>query len=90
MSDAEGGARRVTGERTPVNRELFLARLAALGCSRVEDREQVLDMPRQSVDRYLNSEVEPLLRTARRIANQLGTTVDDLWPHDRSDQQVAA
>lgn len=73
-----------------VNEELFLAALRAKGCLREGDRARLLKMPRRSVNRYLKNEVDPKLSTARWIAHQLGTTVEELWPDNPSREPVAA
>lgn len=81
MSDAGAVARRaIPDERPRLNKDLFLAACEAKGAVTDEGRAALLGMPRKSVFRYVKNETEPRLTTARWIAEQLGVTVDDLWP----------
>jgi hypothetical protein len=81
MSDAEVLTRRVIpGTPTKIDEALFFAACERKGCTSEEDRVRLLGMPRRSVLRYVKSEFEPRLHTARWIARQLDVKVDELWP----------
>jgi DNA-binding XRE family transcriptional regulator len=84
MSDAVAPPRRTTRDQSrvvvDVNRDLFLASLAAKGATTGDERAQLLATSRRMVERYADGKVEPKLTTARRIAKTLGRDVDELWP----------
>ena len=80
MHDAEGHQERVTPEAPKLNKDVFIAACAAKNALTDQQRADLLGMPRRAILRYIKGDVKPLLTTARRIANELDTSVDELWP----------
>jgi len=81
MSDAETAERRaIPGERYRLNKDVYLAACLAKGATRQEDRATLFGLPRRSLIRYENHQVEPRVTVMRHIAARLDRPVDELWP----------
>ena len=66
--------------RTPrFNNELFDLRCAALGATSEEQRAALVGIDPSTLYRFRRGRIGPRLEVARRIAERLGVTVDDLW-----------
>lgn len=62
------------------NAELFERLCADLGATTVEQKAALAGVDWSSIHRFRKGEMGPRLEVARRMAERLGTTVEDLFP----------
>lgn len=80
MSDATAPLRRVIPEqRRNLSLERYLEACREKGAYNQTQRAELLGLARQSVARYEDNTVEPLVSTAQHIARRVGRTVEFLW-----------
>jgi DNA-binding XRE family transcriptional regulator len=75
-------ARTATSERAvpPFNSDLFNERCRALGATTEAERAALADVDPATLWRFRKGITLPNLRDARRFAQKVDLTVDDLWP----------
>jgi DNA-binding XRE family transcriptional regulator len=61
------------------NTELFDERCEALGAATVEQKAALVGVDWSTIHRFRKGTYSPRLEIARRIANALEVSVDDLW-----------
>jgi DNA-binding XRE family transcriptional regulator len=61
------------------NSRLFDERCEALGASTVEQKAALVGVDWSTIHRFRKGAYSPRLEIARRIANALGVSVDELW-----------
>ncbi len=64
----------------PFNGDLFNRRCELYGATTEAQRAELVDVDVSTLSRFRRRLMGPRLELARRIAERLGVTVDDLWP----------
>lgn len=67
-----------------LNAELFDRRCEDLGATTEPQRAALLGVNASTLWRFRKGEIGPRLEVARRFAQILGVTVDELWPEAKS------
>lgn len=62
------------------NSALFDERCEAQGAVSEAEKAALCDVDRTTIHRFRRGEMGPRLEVARRMAERLGVTVDELWP----------
>lgn len=82
MTATTNARQRAIGATPAFDARLFDERCAALGVTAEAEKAALVGVNPTTVWRLRNGEIGPRLEVARRIADRLGVTVDDLWPHE--------
>ena len=63
-----------------LNSDLFDRRAEALGATTEAEKAALVDLDPSTLWRFRRGQIGPRLEVARRMAERLEVTVDDLWP----------
>lgn len=80
MTASQSTPGNATDASTAFNAELFDRECAKRGATSTEAKAALVGVDWSTIHRFRTGEIGPRLQVARRIAQRLGVSVDDLWP----------